>query len=76
MGYLELATNHIAGIIEFELKIIKHELIRLKEKILIDLRTMQIDSPSNFQSNLTAALAIFVNTDFLAVDEFVMTEGI
>jgi len=37
---------------------------------------MQIDSPSNFQSNLTAALAIFVNTDFLAVDEFVMTEGI
>lgn len=44
----EFASYYISRVIKFELKIIEHEFVGLHEKMLIDLTSMQIDSPFNF----------------------------
>lgn len=74
MSYLEFTPHNITGVIKLELKIVKHELIRLQEKVLVDLRPMQVDGPPYLQLDLSAAFAVFVNADLLPVDQLAVVK--
>ena len=74
MSYLEFTPHNITGVIKLELKIVKHELIRLQEKVLVDLRPMQVDGPPYPQLDLPTALAVFVNADLLPVDQLAVVK--
>ena len=71
----EFASDYISRVIKFELKIIEHDFVSLHEQMLIDLTSMQIDSPFNFQSNYSCVFHIFVYTDSLLILYFLMRDS-
>ena len=74
MSQLELASHHIVGVVKLELKIVEHQLIRLKQQVLVDLIAMEIDGPAYFKFDLASVAQVLVNTDLLTVLEIFMLD--
>lgn len=74
MSQLELASHHVVWIVKLELKIVQHQLIRLKQQILIDLIAMEIYGPTDFQFDLASVAQVLVNTDLLPILEVFMLD--
>ena len=71
---LELAAHEFCRIVELEFKVIKHELVGLEENVLVNLASMEVDSPFYFEHNLTSAPQVLVDADLFVVFDLLVID--